>query len=201
MFCMCFYVVYVIILFGVVRDALTVKCSLNAIANITDGLPKKDTIVKDGSIYTKNDYFQIDADIFGCICNVKKCVRKCCAENETFFRGNCTATEHVSEFVIDVFQMTTLKGKGNFSYGYTLPCTKNRGFYPNYNPSEQFFVQEDGQIYLLERNKFIGKDRYCVDLYRDIVNSTGELIAYVCFDEEPENRENTIGTYVMESLK
>lgn len=57
------------------------KCEKNV--DISDGKRQGSSIVKDGVVYKEKDYFvDSDGSLRGCICNVKPCIRKCCAENE-----------------------------------------------------------------------------------------------------------------------
>lgn len=57
------------------------KC--DTFVDITDGTREGNTIIKNGVIYNPENYFAEGETIQGCICNVKKCVRRCCAMGQT----------------------------------------------------------------------------------------------------------------------
>lgn len=74
-----------VILIILVIQIKTILSDENCINNIdiTDGVRSGTNIIKDGITYTPKDYFLIGNSTRGCICNIKKCVRKCCLDGET----------------------------------------------------------------------------------------------------------------------
>lgn len=184
-----------LLIISVVCDISAIDCSLNVSVNITDGLRIGTKIIKDGLPYGTKDYFETNGTTVGCICNVKICIRKCCALNKLLIGGKCTAAEYAEEFTIDIFDKNEFKRQGNFSYGRSLNCAKRHGLYPDRDPKDQFFIQEDGRIYVHGKNRFEDKDRYCVETLRASENSNAELIAFLCNDEVPSSNEKRIGTY------
>lgn len=56
------------------------KCDIHI--DITDGTREGTTIVKNGVRYTPENYFELGETIQGCICNVRKCLRRCCADGQ-----------------------------------------------------------------------------------------------------------------------
>lgn len=185
-------ILFYVVVIAVTPSVLTKQCPLNVTVDITHGQRNGIQIIYDGLAYTKDDYYETNGTIFGCLCNVEKCIRKCCAMGKSVVKKGCAATEN-EEFEVYVFKKAESRGKGNFTYARSLSCVDRHGLYPSRNPNHEFFVQEDGRLYIRKEDRFQENDRFCVDMFYNSTNATGEFGALVCNDVEPSDALARIG--------
>ncbi|XP_072397066.1 G-protein coupled receptor Mth2-like isoform X14 [Diabrotica undecimpunctata] len=58
--------------------------------NITDGYKEGENITQDGITFSSQNYFVENSNIYGCVCNIKNCVRKCCENHSYLNNGVCS---------------------------------------------------------------------------------------------------------------
>ncbi|KAK9871564.1 hypothetical protein WA026_012946 [Henosepilachna vigintioctopunctata] len=56
--------------------------------DISDGHKEGSAIIKDGVRYEKQNYYSEGSVVWGCVCDVSKCIRKCCAEGQYPLKTN-----------------------------------------------------------------------------------------------------------------
>lgn len=91
-------IVFIFVFLG--RDFLSEAFKCDIYVDITDGYREGSSIVKNGIKYTPDNYFQLGETIQGCICNVKKCLRRCCSDGQAIDleTKRCVATNNEGSF-------------------------------------------------------------------------------------------------------
>lgn len=164
-------------------------CSHNLAVNITDGENNNEIIQKDGITYNSRNYYRDGKNIFGCVCNVKPCVRKCCGPNEIVSDG-CTISNH--SFSFEVFNGTELALNSNDFYViHNLECEYGHiRLHPDFEDPEwpdNFYLQLNGSLYaplVDEKKPIYTLEEYCLDTFIE----EGETIfqAVICLENVQE---------------
>ncbi|XP_066256048.1 G-protein coupled receptor Mth2-like isoform X2 [Euwallacea similis] len=138
--------------------------------DLSDGTLDGDNIVKDRVVYTPADYFQEDNAVKGCICQVTKCLRRCCDYNETLVgtdtgTAECKAADREIDIVKD---LETVIGQ-NISQFHIIAvpvkdvCTEE-GTYRTFVHNEVQIEPSGDLNWDGERYQF---DEYCASSYDD----------------------------------
>ncbi|XP_066147735.1 G-protein coupled receptor Mth2-like isoform X2 [Euwallacea fornicatus] len=136
--------------------------------DITDGTRDGDSIVKDEVVYTPIDYFLECNVVKGCVCQVTKCLRRCCDNNETLISTDAgTAECRAGDREIDVVRdLETVIGQNISQFHIiTVPirdvCTAEGEY--------RTFVHDDVQIEASGDLDWNGEqyqfDKYCASNY------------------------------------
>lgn len=169
-------------------------CPKTLARNISSGIRESGGLIKhNGIIYPKNQYFLENGTVYGCVCNVAKCARKCCPLGEKMNNRNCKATED-NQFNFKIFdKLKPLNKSGNFEIIFNSDCPFGRTvLFPNFSDptgSENFFLQENGDLYLpfIENGQTMyPPHRYCIDTFFLEKFLNNELSALLCFDADGE---------------
>lgn len=171
------------------------KCNTNLLTDITNGTRNSTTnnIVHNNITYTVNDYHTNISNpfqILGCLCNIEKCVRKCCPFGSAYDRENntCVQNDIVSKKlqipVHDKTDQIQVHPK-DFKYVFGKNCTY--GAYeldPDNYDEDEYYLQGNGSLYFPNSNTIVYKNAedYCLD-----VNNAGNnsIIALACFPPPP----------------
>lgn len=66
-------------------------CSKSLSIDISDGVLENNTVINKHNIrFRVDNYYEENGLTFGCICEIKTCVRKCCGENEAKLETGCS---------------------------------------------------------------------------------------------------------------
>lgn len=170
--------------------------------NLTDGLRKNGEIIeKDQIEYPQEKYFieEKTNTILGCICKIKKCIRKCCGPNEKMVNSSCILDPSynlqipIHGGIVPVTNIS--ESGGDFYVIYDRFCEKESTLlYPEFeNPegNDNFYVQTDGSLYLpnFEGSKSLGMvnpEYYCVDVFVN-EDMDHQISALLCFQEVEES--------------
>lgn len=148
--------------------------------DITNGTTSKGVISSGGYDYEPDDYFFEGNVRWGCVCNVAKCVRKCCEKNEIIINRTCVPKPD-NKFDLAFYNETRLLPEVNISNYYVVHsrrCPEDYGmFYPD--SSEDLFVQEKGSLLVRGLDTF-SVDTYCIEDF------DGQLFAYLCYSVDNE---------------
>lgn len=149
--------------------------------DISDGIYVEDTITTHGVTFKNTDYYHSNGTVWGCICNKKTCIRKCCGENELIVNKLCEQRLdfrhhhladmlHNSSFHGDTHHLLFSKGKFCDARFYTVKET-NIGILTNGSIVTNDFTLEPNQ--------------YCVDTF--MVNNTDyQVAAILCLQEDED---------------
>ncbi|KAL3275856.1 hypothetical protein HHI36_020597 [Cryptolaemus montrouzieri] len=165
--------------------------------DITDGVKNNRKITKDGIVYNSSNYHFENGLIYGCPCNFKKCIRKCCGLDEIMIDRVCTKSDIIVN--IPIYQKTDLiyhidirnsTNKLDYFYIYKR-CKNGTRLSPDLYPeTDSFFVQEDGKFFAPDAQigVLLGVERYCVDIFNDAEIGT-KFAALFCSDEDSTGRK------------
>ncbi|XP_050514671.1 G-protein coupled receptor Mth2-like isoform X5 [Diabrotica virgifera virgifera] len=178
-------------------------CSKDSTVDITDGSKQKNqTIIKNGISFDRDNYFFDGGRIRGCVCNIKRCIRKCCVENEMMVSKTCT---HRRNETIDLnfFNGTDPLNDtvlSDFFIIFGRSCPKNH--YPIKAESYDYIMmQNDGQLYYSDFDASYTVEQYCIDVFR--TGNGSETSALMCefSDNEQEKMQADInGTGMIISM-
>lgn len=196
----------VVCLFLTIGSTLTdsdFTCPVSLSLNISSGTSNGSHIFADGLVYPPGLYFKQDNDVFGCVCNITRCIRKCCPPGKIFYRGACLQLNSAEgNFEVLVYAKEELLGLGNFTYLYNHECAGE--YYrlaPEEFPDDITYIQADGLMYFPDVPISIEQHMFCVDNFLNDVNSTNSSVEFsgiVCFPEQPILNDElySFGTYI-----
>lgn len=139
--------------------------------DLTNGEIKPNGIVLNNILYDQNNFFYENHTRWGCICNLKKCIKKCCGPNQKLLNKTCTKTHEYFEFKFynDTSISKDVKQE-DFHILYSKACPTRHVRIK----SKSVFLQEDGTLYVLQFGQIYSADKYCIDTFN---NGTA---AYLC---------------------
>lgn len=71
------------------------KCNKDLSIDISDGeTVKRNFVESNGILYDENNYFESAGKIYGCVCNLKTCIRKCCPSGQQIDNKTCQLSVH-----------------------------------------------------------------------------------------------------------
>uniref|UniRef100_A0A6P7GQK9 Uncharacterized protein LOC114341713 n=1 Tax=Diabrotica virgifera virgifera TaxID=50390 RepID=A0A6P7GQK9_DIAVI len=157
-------------------------CPKSLSVNITDGYKQGENITKDGIMFSPQNYFVENSSVYGCVCNIKKCVRKCC-ENDSNLNNSACSSKNGSQDGDFVFYNLTQP------YGRYVPdqfVIHGRSCEP-----KMLQIRLDGDFYLQTNGSLYGLDLsdmytmyspldYCLDYSSDELG----LQAFICISEK-----------------
>lgn len=126
-------------------------CRIEHSVDISDGVFNADdeTYRKDGILYRPPNYFLEGQIVRGCICQIKTCVRKCCAYDEYLNADskNCTYYTDPPEFLMHLPADKSTTTSFHIINGM-LQCgdRKRSVLQPDSNPSDSFSITHDGFV-------------------------------------------------------
>lgn len=162
-------------------------CEINRTIKISSGDRLDDsTIQYNGITYDPSNYFENEGEIYGCPCNLKQCIRKCCDDNQ-YIDTNKTCSpinginieKHLQEVTeSDITTYAILTGKCN---GPSFLVD------PGNSSEDSFAISATGELIWAEQ--LIDVDHYCIDYIR----STDVLKALVCEEGDASTQHFSIG--------
>ncbi|KAF2885024.1 hypothetical protein ILUMI_21140 [Ignelater luminosus] len=169
--------------------AIPTPCPFVLSINITNADRLSDgTLMSDGYSFSPDQYFLHNGTVRGCICEVKKCIRKCCPFGSAIYGKKCKSyTKPFSVKVHDGEKPTIINGSENDFYYIPSKKCSALGLYqlqPSLFPDDVFYVQHDGNMYMPhQKNKNLRPQDYCVEIF---INKKGKesFSALVCNPDE-----------------
>lgn len=145
----------------------------------------------------KTNYFVENGTTYGCICNLKQCVRKCCGPSEIMRDNACTFKEN---FVHNYTFHDGTNPIQNYSFDqlhfiYNEHCD-NAEFRimidPRENDEDKIYLQKDGRLLHIntDEEKFLTAEHYCIEYFE--YETSGFYTALRCYlFEETEEADTT----------
>lgn len=122
-----------------------------------------------GHIVEKNDVFS------ECISNRKKCIRKCCQQNEVFMEEKCEKTDNQDEMKVflknsgfDIEKDTIVHSE--------LYCNATNNLYKIF--LEDFFLYQNGSVFVQEANCTFNLENNCLET--DSRSDGAIVVVFIC---------------------
>lgn len=176
-----FPLIFVYVLVNSIESA-NIKCAKELSINISDGIKANDLIIKDGIVYDENNYYTLGDDTYGCACNLKICIRKCCPRGQEIRNKTCQPSVH------DFFGLIRATIGGDFDEKKYYP-------FPNFvhcpdrrkTPrGAQMKITSTGHLSYINNLDHL---HYCLDYFSEF----SEFSALVCLDLQNVSNGITIG--------
>nr|XP_022917481.1 G-protein coupled receptor Mth2-like isoform X14 [Onthophagus taurus] len=131
--------------------------------DITDGKTDVNgSITINNDTYSIKNYYKKNGQIFGCVCRIKSCIRKCCPDGQVISNKNCTNSDRKFN---DYFDLSSVE---NLSYYYKvngfLKCSTNRVLALK-SLRKTLFIERDGK--LIYGKESYNVENYCMDYFQD----------------------------------
>lgn len=163
------------------------KCNKELSIDISDGEKVDEHFIdNNGIVYDDQNYFESNGKIHGCVCNLKKCIRKCCP------RGQEIANKACQTSAFDFFGLLRQNFGKEFNEKLYFPisgflnCSQKRYKTPE---NAGLRIASNGHLSYIET---LDQLHYCLDYFAEF----SHFSALVCIDDfKKVSIEQTIGTY------
>lgn len=184
------YFGYVPFFFGFV--CCQIPCHFSVSVDITEGSTQENgAILKNGVVYDPLNYYEKNGKIFGCPCNLKKCIRKCCGVDEIMVNKKCTKSDQ--RVIIPLHSNTDFQAHLDMKneshkdldiFYIHSKCNRSIRLIPEEEPSDIFFIQTNGSLFApnIGLDELLRPDGYCVDVFDDHIMDN-KFTALLCNDE------------------
>lgn len=175
-------------LFFVITLTFGCPTHLEDTIDITTGDHNGYNIVYKNITFTPDDYFQYKSNTYGCICNIKVCLPKCCSEGKRLRNGRCVKSDR--ELIMTVYDGIDQSNFNidNFYLLKTKMCKRNM---KKLTANDTYYIQENGHVHSSIGN-FTNKTMYCID-----GTENSEVIVLVCVKEsEDDMDEMMLANYI-----
>jgi hypothetical protein len=162
-----FNLVYVLALFFCVNSEV-LPCPKVLAVNISNGTrTNNNSIINNGILYGKNNYFVRNNITYGCICNLKTCVRKCCGPDEIIVNRTCARRNFKMTFPVHEETVPVpINFVPNYSFIHSMHCDKGKMLLkPHKDYRDQFYVQANGSLFLSYEKKIRHPEEYCIEVF------------------------------------
>lgn len=157
-------------------------CSKTLTIDISNGNKLDDGLIQHENItFNRHHYFFDKEKILGCICNIKKCIRKCCNTDEIYSSNICIDRKD------EIFNFTFFNGIepsndniNDFVIIFGSQCPGRHYYLITPDSSDDIFLQENGSLINKAWENIYSVDKYCVDLFNN------EMSALICESDEFE---------------
>lgn len=171
---------------GLLGQATDDPCPDFVSVDITDGVRRDHTIIKDNVTYTPANYFSHQGKIRGCICNIKPCLRKCCPKGHIINDNGCERADYEHSFQIHLLTEAITLPDDHFHYIYNNQCITNQSYMlSSSNVDDMHYLQANGSVHWLVGNLMFQIHQYCLETFDD-GSSNYTDIALICFEREEE---------------
>lgn len=168
--------------------------------NITDGEVNRTsrTITKFDLNFREDHYFRENGDIYGCVCDIVRCVRKCCPADKSLFGQECVLSTDEPTFEYYDQMLLTNLSTTDFFLIYGKTCESSEFFAVGLE--DEFFLQTDGSLYGMDlmgvEFRMYSPLEYCVDNVLDEEEvDTRRLQAFVCAKDTSSETRDAVNEY------
>ncbi|KAK9871561.1 hypothetical protein WA026_012942 [Henosepilachna vigintioctopunctata] len=186
-------IILIISLIGVSAYGQKELCNSSLSVDITNGEKIDGKILKNRVSYNASNYFEMNGMIYGCPCNFKTCITKCCEMGEVMINRTCTKSNlkmkipihRKYDFLHHIHVENDTFNKEDYFFIQNR-CKSSVQLDPNIYPeTDKFFVQENGSLYTPDFEMGTPKfsERYCVDIFQD-ESIDGKLLALLCVPDD-----------------
>ncbi|XP_075220887.1 G-protein coupled receptor Mth-like isoform X2 [Lycorma delicatula] len=167
------------------------KCELDLSVLIESSkIIHDDLITNDGTKYPKGTYWKDkQGNIRGCICKIKRCIRKCCPSSQSIINETCSETK--KQFFMNKIPFSDSENKKDtYHFIYGSPCNGSLS-------KKDFKMSKEGEIIGIGHNANVSE--YCIENYKRF-NGKYIMKAYICVMPNNETRMNSGPTTQKEGL-
>lgn len=171
-------------------------CSIEFSEDITNGTKNGGSIVKNGITYPMGTYYYSNGTIRGCVCKVKKCIRKCCENDETSsIEQECTMDANVTDIILNIYRedryVNKVSMRKEFHVLNNQDCDTPLGLVKldsKMSANDVHYVQDDGRLFMPMGNnlKWYHYHRYCVEMEMQL-DGNYELTMHICLTDNDMN--------------
>lgn len=163
-------------------------CDTPLRVNVTDGQRHGNVISKQGVTFTSDNYFSENNTTWGCVCDFKRCIRKCCEKNEIMVKNTCQSSPpSAQEALVDFARLNDNATYVFYTNGDYCP----RGFVARKKHNSDFsFIDETGSIFINSIQKKFNPETYCVDVFLDEMHEY-DIAAVICLERPRPNDVNS----------
>lgn len=160
---------------------------LDEIIDITSGRKiDNGTILYKNMTFTSENYFHKKGKTYGCVCNIKTCLAKCCSEGKRIINEECREFDNEVSIIIHKGTEISNVDQNNFYLIKSGMCESDVISLTD----KEYYIQENGHIHTSFAN-FTNRTMYCID-----GNENSDLIMYACYREEMETVEDMVAIHI-----
>ncbi|XP_063920677.1 G-protein coupled receptor Mth2-like isoform X4 [Zophobas morio] len=193
-----FLLYFFVLLFSTV-NSLKTPCPKVLALDITTGNRYGSLIVKDDLTFNENNYFAENGTIYGCICNIRNCIRKCCGPNEIMVNKTCTPDDTTLNYKIHSGTVE-INSTVKHHFIHNMDCDYYRILLrPHHSSTDSFYIQENGSIHLPNflKRKMRNPEHFCVETFEyDMFEMRRMTSAIICIDPDDIEEEDTAAKVV-----
>lgn len=185
-------------------------CSKTLTVDISDGVLSDSVISKYNVKFGKNNYYSENGMIFGCICQLKNCVRKCCAENESLIETKCSSlyNRNINYKFYNGKVLDTSNETNDVFFLHNDFCQSSS--YVKIMLDGKFYLQSNGSLYDVDiasedqqNYKMYSMEEYCLEnvlYHKENEVTIWKLEAFLCVEVAQEvtqvEQRNSIGNFL-----
>lgn len=168
-------------------------CSLSVAEDISNGWIQNKKIIFNGTQYDSDNFFTANGSIWGCTCNLKKCVRKCCPKGFSMSRKECVS-DYGASLTVAVYRQDVYVGERDvlsFHLIHGNSCEYvGIKMEPDIYPEDQFYLQENGLLYMPIDGVYASPGNYCIDNFLETNSST--VVVIRCMENNVSENKHTL---------
>lgn len=176
------------------------ECDKNHAINISNGAfdDVTKTIKHEDVVYPPDKYFtHVDHgdELFGCVCDLKVCVAKCCTEATP--RNSSCESGYSPDVQINTHNDDFTLAEQNAKH---LSVEWKECMYLVLEPDDIYYILEDGRLYFPLMEMYFELNEYCVIQFRNETHNNIEV--RLCFHEEDFEEDGiSLNTYGNEQYR
>lgn len=159
------------------------------------------TVEMDNKLYLTDQMFSVNGTTRVCKCQLKPCIRKCCAKDEhlvTIPKVPSWCSKNPAHSPFDNFSVPVYLNpdrladieKNHFDILYGNVCTNGKlALNPKKYPKDKHFLMVNGNLY--HKEKYLDSSKYCLDSR----NGSDIIYTYKCFDKKDKEAELVFSMY------
>lgn len=158
-------------------SAVSTSCptEINNTVDISSGSINNDIITYKNIDFTSDIYFYYQNRTYGCVCDIKTCLPKCCGEGQIIFDRDCIDSDKEFDITLYIETEASNLSMNNF---YLLPTSLKGDSI--LRVTEEYFIEEDGHLHTSFKT-FTDPTTYCFE-----GDENSDLIIYVYLEEDTD---------------
>ncbi|CAG9838860.1 unnamed protein product [Diabrotica balteata] len=141
----------------------THPCPKSLSIDISNGTKSGTKYIFQNMTFDKNKYFVENGNIWGCICQVRNCIRRCCSENDQLNYPELQCGKKDMNPLFKFHNNSELYLTSDLSDYFVVsghPCISNGEIF--LHEMKDYFIQKNGSLYSSTFNKSHSVQAYCL---------------------------------------